>query len=126
MGCIPDDIVPLVPRKGTKIDSVSVRKYILKACSEFKYIDHRIVCISADDFLTITNDLEEQGCLKRKKEYTDGGDSRQYIITEKGEECLKKGEFSVTDIALSLSFSYDPFSNIPVVAGEITIKGSKK
>ena len=124
--CIPNDIVPLVPRKGTKIDSVSVRKFILKACNEFKYIDHRILCISADDFLTITNDLEEQGCLKRKKEYTDGGDSRQYIITEKGEECLKKNRFQMNELSLSLSFAYDPCSNIVLPTGQITVKGNKK
>lgn len=84
------NLKPFALKKGTRITVDSVRKYILRACKEFNYIDYNILHIEREHFVDIMIQLEENDYIRKNFPSADYSSNRNFILTEKGSKFLKK------------------------------------
>lgn len=97
---------PYIPKANAKITVESVRKYILLACSELKFISYKILNISAEQFQAILLQLEDKKYIQRNLPTANLTSNENFIITEDGEAFLRKGKFKLSGIEFCLNFKY--------------------
>ncbi len=97
---------PFVPNNGSKITVENVRKYILRACMNFEYIDYRILCIEKRQFESILQQLEEANYVRKDVPTASYKSNRNFTITEIGEEKLKKKKLQLNSLGFALDFKY--------------------
>ena len=87
-------------RKNNNLkDSYDRRYYLLKAISEYKYIDHNILRIEHKQFIDMLKDLLSAKLIKRNGLSNYYG-ANAYDCTSKGEEVLKsKKDISISEIS---------------------------
>ena len=100
------DVAPYVPNANAKITVENVRKFILDACSEMKFISYKILNIRAEQFQAILLQLEERKYIQRQLPTVNCISNENFIITEEGEAFLKKGKFKMSGIEFHLKFKY--------------------
>lgn len=100
------NVEPYVPKTNARITVESVRKYILRACSEFKFISYKILNISMEQFKVILLQLEDKKYIQRNSSNVKFTSNENFTITEDGEAFLKKGNFKLSDIEFNLNFKY--------------------
>lgn len=97
---------PCVPKKNTNINVKSVRKYILKACNQFEYIDSHILGIPEEQFKAILLQLEDNKYIQRNLPNVDCTSNEHFIITEEGEKFMNKGKFKLEELGFTIDFKY--------------------
>lgn len=97
---------PLIPGNNAIINTENVRKYILKACKEFQYIDYRILGMKAEQFQAILLQLEEKKYIQPNSPQLDRLSNKHFSITEDGEAFLKQGKFQLESLNFEIGFSY--------------------
>ena len=100
------NVMPYIPNANSNITSETVRKYILKACSEFKFISWKILNISEEQFKAILIQLEDRKYIQRNLPDTAFTSNENFTITEEGEEFLKKGKFKLNELEFDLKRKY--------------------
>ena len=100
------NVIPYIPKTNSNITVESVRKYILQACSELKFISYKILEIDKEQFQAILLQLEEKKYIQRNLPDAQTISNKNFTITEEGEAFLKKGKFMLSGIEFSLKFKY--------------------
>ena len=99
-------VEPIIPSSNATITRDSVVRYILRALDEFKYIDHRILCIPADQFQAIMRELEHEGYINKITDNSDYLSVKGFSLTEKGSEKKNAKKFALENIGFKLGFKY--------------------
>lgn len=99
---------PIIPRKNANITVENVRKYILTASNEMGYIDYKILHIKQEHFCEILSQLEDSKYVKSRKNVNspDYSNNKDFVITEKGSEALKKDKFKLQKLNFEFKFKY--------------------
>lgn len=100
------NIEPYIPNANANITAESVRKYILQACREFKFISYKILHISMEQFKAILLQLEDKKYIQRNLPDVQLTSNENFTITEDGEAFLNKGKFKLSGIEFHLGFKY--------------------
>lgn len=100
------NVEPYIPKANAKITVESVRKYILLACSELKFISYKILNISEKQFQVILLQLEDKKYIQRNLPTVNFTSNENFTITENGEAFLKQGKFKLSGIEFHFDFKY--------------------
>lgn len=103
-----NDPKPIIPKKGAAITVENVRKYILTACNEMGYTDYKILHIKKEHFCEILSQLEESKYIKCRKNVkdVDYSSNKDFVITDKGNDSLKKDKFKLEKLNITINFKY--------------------